>query len=263
MKYAFMTFSCPELDFSQVLETARRYGYDGVEPRIDSNHRHGIERDTPKEKLADFRKMAEDANVAICCIATSCKFADPNLCGDNVSAALSAISLASSVGCSRIRVFGGHFPESLSRDRAKDYLSNCLLKIADHAQQSSVTVCIETHDAWCNPEDLASVVSRVDHPAIAINWDIMHPVRTAGFTIEKSFEILKPWIRHVHFHDGITTNGKSELKPIGDGNIDHKAAVALLQGVQYDGFLSGEWIKWEPYDVHLPRELKTIKSFEA
>lgn len=263
MKYAFMTFSCPELTFPEVLELAQRYGYDGVEPRIDSSHGHGIERDAPKDKLAELRKMAEDAGVAICCIATSCKFADPDSCAQNVATALEAISLASSVGSPRLRVFGGQFPEAPGRERAKEQLCSCLLKIADHAQESGVIVCVETHDAWCNPEDLADVIARVDHPAIAINWDIMHPVRTAGFTIEKSFEVLKPWIRHVHFHDGLSTNGKCDLKPIGEGIIDHRAAVGLLQQAKYDGFLSGEWIRWEPCEVHLPRELKTIKSFES
>ena len=33
-------------------------------------------------------------------------------------------------------------------------------------------------------------------------------------------------------------------------------------GSDYQGYLSGEWIGWEPYDVHLPRELATMKGYE-
>ena len=43
MKYAFMTFSCPELDLDGVLDLAGRMGYDGIEPRLDSKHAHGVE----------------------------------------------------------------------------------------------------------------------------------------------------------------------------------------------------------------------------
>ena len=104
-------------------------------------------------------------------------------------------------------------------------------------------------------------MKRVDHPAIAVNWDIMHPVHGAGVSMDHAFEALKPWIRHVHFHDGGTQEGKWGLVPIGEGDIDHRRAVQLLHSVGYDGFLSGEWIGWEPYETHLPRELATMKRY--
>ena len=28
------------------------------------------------------------------------------------------------------------------------------------------------------------------------------------------------------------------------------------------GYLSGEWIGWEPYAVHLPRELAAMRAYE-
>ena len=57
--------------------------------------------------------------------------------------------------------------------------------------------------------------------------------------------------------------GKSELCPIGEGIIDHRRALELLMGVEYPGFVSGEWINWEPHAAHLPRELATLKRYEA
>ena len=43
MKYAFMTFSTPALNLDDVLATAKQYGYDGIEPRLDAGHKHGVE----------------------------------------------------------------------------------------------------------------------------------------------------------------------------------------------------------------------------
>jgi len=120
---------------------------------------------------------------------------------------------------------------------------------------------METHDSWCLPEDVAAVMRRVNHPAIAVNWDIMHPVRVCKVTIDQAFETLKPWIRHLHIHDG--TPGSTQLMPIGNGGIDHQRAVELLLTIPYKGYLSGEWINWsDPCEMHLPRELTKMKKYE-
>jgi sugar phosphate isomerase/epimerase len=134
--------------------------------------------------------------------------------------------------------------------------------VADHAARRSVTVCMETHDSWCDPKHVAEVMRRVNRPAIAVNWDIMHPVRAGNATIEESFQTLRPWIRHLHVHDGESTADGLKLVPIGTGVVDHRRAIELLASVGYDGFISGEWIGWEPYETHLPRELATMKRFE-
>ena len=97
----------------------------------------------------------------------------------------------------------------------------------------------------------------------AVNWDIMHPVRVADWNMDAAYEILKPWIKHVHFHDGVKDDDDNSLRPIGQGIIDHRAAVQCLQKGDYAGFLSGEWIGWTPWQEHLPAELVTMKGYET
>jgi sugar phosphate isomerase/epimerase len=84
----------------------------------------------------------------------------------------------------------------------------------------------------------------------------MHPV-THGFTMEESFKVLKPYIKHVHLHDGLgILNGKYlGLVTTGSGCVDHKIAFDLLKSINYSGALSGEWIGWDDYTKHLPREM--------
>ncbi|MFH0962803.1 MAG: sugar phosphate isomerase/epimerase family protein, partial [Planctomycetota bacterium] len=247
MKYAFMTFSCPDLSLDQVLALAKRYGYDGIEPRLVSNHAHGIEWDTTPAQRKDTRKRVKDSGIALACLATSSTFADPAQAENSVHDTRKAIDLAADLGCLALRVFGGSLPKDVDRKKAIDSLVRSLSALADQARNAAVTVCVETHDDWCDPKHLATVMRQVNHPAIAVNWDIMHPVRRAGVTIEDSFAVLRPWIRHIHFHDGVTEPGdKLVLQPIGRGMIDHRAAVRLLLAADYNGYLSGEWIDWEP-----------------
>jgi fatty-acyl-CoA synthase len=261
MKYSFMTFSCPELTLDEVLSLAKRLGYDGVEPRLVSRHKHGIETDISMIKRKEIKDKFQNSGVAPCCVATSCTYANPSNNRQMIEDTLKAIDLAADIGSSRIRVFGGQIGGDLSREMAIDLVAKSLRSIADHAANRGVIVCMETHDAWCNPTHVAKVMKQVDHPAIAVNWDIMHPVRTDNATIDESFEILKPWIKHLHIHDASKETGK--LLPIGEGFIDHKRAIELLLTIDYDGFISGEWINWEdPYEDHLPRELATLKKYE-
>jgi len=260
MKYSFMTFSTAELSLAENLEVAKRYGYDGIEPRLDCGHGHGVEVDTSAEQRAGIRKQFEDAGVALACLATSLKYADQAATAEMLEQTHARIDLAGDVGAPAIRVFGGQIPEGVTREQAIDLLVDSLGKVADHAGERGVTLCFETHDDWCTPSHVAAVLARVGHPAIAANWDIMHPVRRCNATIDEAFETLKPWIRHLHLHDGAKDGG---LLPIGEGIIDHRRTIELLMTMEgFAGYLSGEWINWEPFEVHLPRELATLRRYE-
>jgi len=265
MKYAFMTFSCPELTFDQVLDAASRFEYDGVELRIDSKHAHGIEPESDAATRSRARNAAADAGVAIACVATSCRFADPAEAERHVARAHEAIDLAGDLGAPVIRVFGGQFPDDMSREEAVRQVAAALRELAPHAAARGVTLCLETHDAWCDPRHVAAVMEAATHPNIAVNWDILHPVRTGAATIDESFEILRPYIRHLHVHDGVVDeNGRFHLRPIGQGIVDHGRALERLFEIEYDGYISGEWIGWQdPWEVHLPRELKALRALEA
>ena len=261
MKYSFMSFSTPTLSLVEMIEVADRFGYDGIEPRLDCGHAHGIEVDLAVEQRLEIRDQVQASGIELACLATSLSFADPAATGQMVRQAHERIDLAGDLGVPSIRVFGGRIPELMARQKAADLLIRSLREVADHAKDRAVTICIETHDDWCNPHDLATVLKYANHPAIAANWDIMHPVRSGGVTMDEAFEALRPWVRHLHIHDGSMTS--DALLPIGTGDIDHRRAIELLSEIAYDGFISGEWIDWEPYEVHLPRELETMRRFDA
>lgn len=262
MKYAFMSFSCPDASFAQMLEMAAEYGYDGVEPRAGGRHSHGVELTATSKQRAAFRRQAADAGVAICCLAAGCRFADPATREEQVAEALQYIDLAGEIGAPVLRVFGGQIPDGVSREEAIDGLVDAFGQLAPRAQERGVTVCLETHDDWCNPQHVATVLERVEHPAIGINWDVIHPLRKEGWTLEDSYRTVLPWMRHVHIHDVFLAADRLDYQAFGTGDVDHKRVVALLKEGGYAGFLSGEWINWEPADVHLPREIQTIREYE-
>lgn len=262
MNYSFMSFSCPELDLKQLMQTARQHGYVGIEPRLGAGHRHGIELDASDSLLREARQMAHDSNVSLCCLATSCVFADPAKAQFHVELARRTIEVAAKVNAPVIRVFGGAIPENVSRETSLACVVDALGQLAEDAAGHQVTICLETHDSWCDPAHVAAIMRQVNHPCVAVNWDIMHPVLTAGITIEEAHAQLQPWIRHVHVHDGQYAHDHLVFKPMGEGLVDHEAAIRLLQEDGYTGFVSGEWINWEPHDSHLPREIRKMRGYE-
>lgn len=265
MKYSFMTFSCPGHTFEELVGLAQRFGYDGVELRIEADHRHGIELGAPAERLSAARRHAAERGIALSCVATSRRYADPETRAKEVELTRRCIDLAAAVGSPCIRVFGGLLPPGVTREAATDLLVDALSAVADYAQQHELTVCIETHDDWCDPQHLAVVMERVSHPAIGTNWDVAHPVNRAGVSIPDSFSILSRWIRHCHVHDLTprTPDGRQSLIWIGEGIVDHREAIRLLHSIGYQGHLSGEWIDRDPgFEEHLPRELATLKRYE-
>ncbi|MEM7126914.1 MAG: sugar phosphate isomerase/epimerase family protein [Chloroflexota bacterium] len=259
MKFAFMSFSTPELTLDETLSLASELGYDGIEPRAGSGHAHGIELSAPDRDRKTIKQKAADAGVALCCLAVSCRYADPTTVADQVEETHQYIDLAADLGIPALRVFGGQIPEGIERDTAIENVANALGSVASHAEDRNVAVCMETHDDWCDPNHVAAIMAAVDASAIAVNWDIWHPLRRGNSTMDAAFETLRPWIRHAHIHDGSTNPNALELKPIGQGEVDHQRAMELLHADQYSGYLSGEWIKWEPHQTHLPREISTLK----
>lgn len=268
MKYSFMTFSTPGLSLDDVLKKARHLGYDGIEPRVEANHGHGIELSTSPAERKEIRQKFQDSGIANACLATSVRYLDdPEKNADHIEATKRYLELAAETGGARLRVFGGgHGSEEKDVFAARNIpaLVDALGQVKEAAAAHAVLICLETHDYWCHPEHVATVMQQVDSPAVGVNWDIMHPVRTSGFTVERSFEILRPWIFHFHMHEGTTNREKLEFLNFGDprGEYDHDLAIRLLHRDGFDGYMSGEWIGWQDDKEHLERELNAIRKIE-
>jgi sugar phosphate isomerase/epimerase len=267
LKYAFGSFSQPAGSLAELLALARQAGYDGIEPRIGAQHGHGVELATSPAQRSVIREQVAASGVALCCLSAPCRYSNPATTAQQTEETLATIDLAADTGAPFVRVFAGVIPAEVSRAQATEQVVTALRAVADHAAARGVGVCVETHDDWSDPVYLAGVMRAVDHPAIGIVWDVMHPVRQGGRTMDEAFQMLQPWIRHVHIHDGSASPDRREFVPIGTGDLDHRRVVALLLADAYPGFLSGEWLAdwmpgWPPAAEYLPQELATMRGHE-
>ncbi len=258
MQFAFMSFSTPALTLGETLALAGRLGYAGIEPRTDRNHGHGIELERTPAERGKIARLARESGVAICCLASGLRVAAPGREAAVIEETLRHIELAHDIGAPQIRVFGGPLGEGVSREAAVEAASTVFRAVAPTAAAAGVCLCMETHDAWCHPADVAEVMQQVGHPAIGVNWDVMHPQRTAGVSVGEAFALLRPWIIHTHIHDGLLEE-PLRIVPCGEGEIDLPAFFTALRSIGYGGFVSGEWPDCENM-IDLGDELRRMQE---
>jgi sugar phosphate isomerase/epimerase len=267
VKYAFTTFSCPAATWTECLRLAKEHGYDGIEPRTEQKHEHGVEIRSSPVYRRTLRTQAQNMDVEICSIATSCRFTDPSQAAGNIDLALDHLDLARDLDCPLIRVFPGAYPKEVSREAAMDSLVKSLLELAPYAQERALKVCVETHDSICDAPTMATIMQRVNHPAVGVVWDVMHTQRQGKQSMADAYATLKPWIFHVHVHDGLDTLDTLKMLPIGTGGFDHREVLRVLKRDEYGGFISGEWIDGcmdkEFFASHLKQEIETLRQIES
>ena len=233
MKLSFMTWSCPDWDCGEIIKAGKKYDYQGVEIRVESDHKHRIELDLPKRDRKMVRRMFAEEGIEIPCVATSLQFAvgDDKQREDNLEKLKTYIVLAGDIGSPYIRVFGGDF----------------LREAAEYAEGTDVEILLETHDSFSVSNRARQVVTEAAHRKVNILWDIMHPVREME-DAEETYDHLRFFIRHLHIHDGFySSRGKMEVCFLGQGMVDHRTPMELLHQDGFPGYLSLEIIgKGEP-----------------
>jgi sugar phosphate isomerase/epimerase len=275
MKLAFSTLGCPEWTFTQILESAVRLGYQGIEFR-------GIGPLIELPEVPEFapaqieatRRQLDEAGMAVACLASSVSIvaAQASLV-DRQKALASAqryVELAQVVGASQVRLFCGDVPGGMARDEALAAATDSLQALGEFAQARGVKLAVETHDAFTRTELLMELIRRANHPAVGVLWDIHHPYRVAGESIAHSLHYLDGKIIHTHVKDSVLHEDGEGFTyvPIGHGDVPLLDALQALKTLNYAGFVTLEWEKrWHPVleapEVVFPQYAAQMKAWLA
>jgi sugar phosphate isomerase/epimerase len=80
------------------------------------------------------------------------------------------------------------------------------------------------------PETLAEVLRRLDSPWLGHCFDAGHWRLFAKCSMEKWFEVLAPWMRHLHIHDNC--GDRDAHLAVGEGDIDFSRLFQLVGGLR-------------------------------
>ncbi|HEX2035389.1 MAG TPA: sugar phosphate isomerase/epimerase family protein [Chloroflexota bacterium] len=247
VKLAFLSSTCPEWTFEQMVDAAVKYGYEGVDLRVEWGHNHGLELESSDEARHEARSYAAAQGIAISCIAISARFARATAAERDaaVEQVRQYAVLASALGSPLLRVFGGNLPEGTTMAELRPATAEALGRAAAVAAPFGVTPCLEVHDQHNNPEDVAWIVEHAGHGNVGVVWHPAHHLRL-GIPVDDAYAALRPWVRHLHLQDwpkdGLAEGARREFVPIGEGDGHLARVFELLERDGFAGYAANEWI---------------------
>ena len=185
------------LSHEQLIERAKRYGYDGIE--IDGKRPHGNPLDMPKKRCEEIRKRARGEGVPIYAVAANNDFSSP--IPEHREAQLvymrELIKMTSDLGAKTLRVFfawtgvtleplpkgGGRYDiarplwktthEKFSAEQTWDWCRQGIEESARWARDNGVTLALQNHPPACDDyPDVLRMVKEIDSPNLKVCLDV-------------------------------------------------------------------------------------------
>ena len=266
MKFAFSTVGCPDYQWSDVYSMAKDLGYDGIEVR-------GLGREFSTFNMQPFsegevgltvKKLAE-LRLSIPCLSSGCvlKFADQREA--NLAQLKDYIHLAQKLNCPYVRVMGdyGAAPDS---DVDDEVVSSQLRELIPLAEECGVTLLLETNGVYADTARLRDLLTDLASDNVAALWDMHHPYRFMHESPEQTLQNLGTYIKHVHIKDSVIKDGRLVYRLMGDGDLPIADMMLALRSINYEGFVSLEWVRYwnrDMYDagVVFPQYIHYMEAF--
>jgi len=243
MKTAFSTIACPNWNFSEITSVAKDLGFDGIEIRGLGDDIFAVKaRPFSEEELPETIKKLDAMHLAIPCFSSACCLKNSGSRKDNIHEITEYIKLAAKLSTPYIRVLADRLPEPEGDVDDEEVLSQ-LLEIVPVAEENGVTLLVETNGVYADTERLLQLLQRASSDSVAALWDMQHPYRVAGESPEKTVQTLGAYIKHVHVKDSETENGELRYRLMGEGDLPIGDMIDALRSINYDGYITLEWIK--------------------
>jgi len=254
MQLGFMSSVCPKYTLPELLTAAKRHGYQGIEPRVEWHHGHGIELTASPKQLSAIRHAFADAGIAITCIATGCRFQTEDKAKNaaELEKLRHYIPVAAAVGAPIIRIFGDTVPtEAEKLDEALQREADAINSIDALAGQHGVVLGLETHGNLLASQ-AAEVITRAEARHCMILWHAEHHIRN-GESIDRAWVFIKP--RLCHYQWSVVA------KDIPEAEVAR--TFALLKRTGYDGSASVEDINPPDSEASLKSHAEKFKQWAA
>lgn len=160
-------------------------------------------------------------------------------------------AVADHFGAPYVRVFGGGaIGQDVTGDELasiRDILAHCRRALKSRGLRCEIL--LETHFAFSSAQTCRRLNDSFGEP-VPILWDSHHTWRRGGETPEEAWNLIGPWVRHIHYKDsrmepGAKGDGRYVLP--GHGEFPSRELMRLLRAQGYAGGLSLEWEKlWHP-----------------
>ncbi len=247
MKLSFSTLGCPDFSWDNIFAMTKDLGFDGIEVRGLGNDIFSVKAQPfTKAELSNTIRNLRDANIEICCLSSGTSLKYPEKTQQAIDELTQYIELAAKLGTPYIRVLGDE--NGVVEGEVDDELVlSTLKKLAPIAEKNNVVLLVETNGVYSDTKRLFNLLTRASSDNIAALWDIQHPYRNFNESVDTTIQNLGGFIKHVHIKDSVVIDGKLEYRFMGEGDMPIAEIIEALRCIDYDGYLSLEWLKrWMP-----------------
>ncbi|MBR2718082.1 MAG: AMP-binding protein [Clostridia bacterium] len=243
MKLAFSTLGCPDFSWSDIYSMAKDFGFDGIEMRglgndIFSVRAQPFRADQIDNTIANLKRM----RLEIPCLSTGCVLKDEHCWEDTKEEIKEYIRLAEKLGAKYIRLLGDRNAD-IEGEVDDEIVLKALKDIVPYAEEHDVILLVETNGVYSDTNRLRDLLVRVESDYVAALWDMHHPYRFANEKPETTIQNLGVYIKHIHIKDSVMVDGKVQYKIMGEGDMPIESMIRALRSVNYEGYISLEWVK--------------------
>ena len=243
MKLAFSTLGCPDFDWKDIYSLAKDFGFSGIELRGLGDDIFSVHaRPFREENLPATIELLHKKRLEIPCLSTGCALRFPEKREETVAEIKEYIDLAQKLSTPYIRILGD-LTAAPTTDFSDDTVLEALRELIPYAEEKGVTLLVETNGVYANTARLRDLLNRIPSDNIGALWDVHHPYRYGGESPEQTAQNLGAYIKYTHFKDSVMKDGKVEYRLLGEGDLPINDIIRTLNSINYDGYLSLEWLK--------------------
>ena len=242
MKYAFSTISWTSFTWKEAIAMAKDLGFSGIEVRGLENNVYAVDaRPFSSQQVLRTAEQLANLHLEVSCFSTACNLNDRDKRKENIQQLQAYIDLAAKMGTSYIRLLPDN--AMIPNDKATDEaVISIITEILPYAEKKHVTLLLETIGIYCDTDRLRKVLEHFASDNLAALWDIHHPYRFHNESPEKTVQNLGAYIKYVHMKDSVINDNKLEYRLMGEGDLPIEEIVGALKSINYDGYISYEWI---------------------
>ena len=250
-KLAFSTLGAPKWSYDQIIESAHKFGYQGIEIRgiLDQMDLPLCPEFSSPEAIRQSLSKAKKHGVKIVGLGASARLHDPEgpTRAKNLDEARRFIDLAQNLECPYVRVFPNNLPKNQDREETIKLIVSGLKELGEYARGKKVMVLLESHGEVVGKDLLHRIMKESEHPNVGLIWDIFNMWSVTKESPTEVYSLLGKYIRHVHIKDAVREGDKWRYVQVGQGVAPLKEAMACLIKGGYKGYYAFEWEKkWHP-----------------
>lgn len=188
-------------DIPTLIKNCQQTGFEAVELR--TTHKHGVEPSLGKQQRNEVKQRFVDSGVRLLSLGSTCEYhsPDPMVVRKNIEETKRFLELAHDMGALGVKVRPNGIPREVPEQKTLEQIGKSLQECGTTGANNGVEVWLEVHGKdSCLPSRIRRMMENTNQPQVGVCWN-SNPEDVENGSVQKSFEMLKPWLRNAHINE--------------------------------------------------------------